>query len=139
MIQVKRLLIAPPVSFLFALLSLVSLAYGELPGDQERPQSEYSAVLTRIEKKPTGALADPLNVGPWVLQSSRIEPALLYGIFNPFGPTFSSITLVGDEGGSRLLIVHTMLNPFEQQYQIIGSLIADKAPPVFLDTDLIRV
>jgi len=57
-----------------------------------------------------------------LLEFCRIDGIFAYGIFNPMGPTISTISLLSHESHPKVMIHYQMLNPFAQNSFIIGVL-----------------
>jgi hypothetical protein len=54
-----------------------------------------------------------------------LEPLLMWGIFNPIGPTVSTLALASLEGMKTKLLYFRMLNPFSHENLIVGGLSPD--------------
>jgi len=80
---------------------------GAVPGDVFRTSQRFPGV----------------HVEPNTLLSERPSTLAAWGIFNPYGPT---LNLVGRTNGKDVdFLWYAMLNPFQQQYVLIGSLVGE--------------
>jgi len=100
--------------------------------DRQTNLGSHTAMKAAL--KATRIQSPPLKIDSWMLDPPVLQPLMLYGIFNPFGPTLSSLSLIGLPDAEKRLIAFAMLNPFSQEYAAFGAVRGDPAQPNWVTT-----
>lgn len=69
-----------------------------------------------------GVLDEPVEVGQMIHKSCSPTELFAWGIFNPYGPTLSVISLLNHDESEAALVHHRMLNPFSQRSEVLAVL-----------------
>jgi hypothetical protein len=75
-----------------------------------------------------GLLDEPVEVGQMIHQSCNPTELFAWGIFNPYGPTLSVLSLLKHDGSEAVLVHHRMLNPFSQTSDVLAVVDRDLSP-----------
>lgn len=78
-------------------------------------------IFQSLEKQ-RGLLDEPVEVGQMIHQSCNPTELFAWGIFNPYGPTLSVISLLNHDESEAALVHHRMLNPFSQRSEVVAVL-----------------
>ena len=54
-----------------------------------------------------------------------LKPLLMWGIFNPMGPTIQTLCLATQDGFDNQLLYFRMMNPFSQESLVVGAIPPD--------------
>ena len=72
-----------------------------------------------------GLLDEPVEIGQNIHQLCNSTELFAWGIFNPYGPTLSVISLLNHDESEAALVHHRMLNPFSQLSGVVAVLDSD--------------
>jgi hypothetical protein len=67
-----------------------------------------------------GLLDEPVDVDQGIHQSCEPTELFAWGIFNPYGPTLSILSLLNHDESDASLVHNRMLNPFSRTSQVVA-------------------
>jgi hypothetical protein len=76
-------------------------------------------IFKSLEKQ-RGVLDKPVEVDQHIHLSCTPTELFAWGIFNPYGPTLSMISLLNHDESEVALVHHRMLNPFLQESEVVA-------------------
>jgi len=77
------------------------------------------AVFKSLENR-RGLLDGPVDVNQEIHQSCKPTELFAWGIFNPYGPTLSILSLLNHDESDASLVHNRMVNPFSQTSQVVA-------------------
>jgi hypothetical protein len=67
-----------------------------------------------------GLLDEPIDVDQGIHQSCEPTELFAWGIFNPYGPTLSILSLLNHDDSNASLVHNRMLNPFSRTSEVVA-------------------
>jgi hypothetical protein len=67
-----------------------------------------------------GLLDEPVDVDQGIHQSCEPKELFAWGIFNPYGPTLSILSLLNHDDSDASLVHNRMLNPFSRTSEVVA-------------------
>ncbi len=84
--------------------------------------SQSALPVFRSLEHQRGLLKAPVAVGNNIHQSCKPGELFAWGIFNPYGPTLSVLSLLNHDESDATLLHYRMLNPFSQKSSVLAVL-----------------